>query len=100
MMEENRKLATSYPITSHSKNMEIIKKVKQLSRTQQGVSLTQEDREILNVEEGSIVEVRKHKSHKEFVEEVREANSLPAKTCRALGPESEEDIAMYAEDIE
>lgn len=38
------------------------------------------------------------KSHKEFVEEAREANALPAQTCRALGPESEEDIAMYAED--
>jgi len=39
----------------------ITKKVKQLSRTQQGVSLTKEDREIIGVEEGGIVEVRKHK---------------------------------------
>ncbi len=36
------------------------------------------------------------KSHNEFVEEAREANALPAQTCRALGPESEEDISMYA----
>ncbi len=36
------------------------------------------------------------KSHNEFVEEAREANSLPAQTCRALGPESDEDISMYA----
>ncbi len=38
------------------------------------------------------------KSHNEFVEEAKEANALPAQTCRALGPESEEDIAMYAEE--
>ena len=25
-----------------------------------------------------------------------DANSLPAQTCRALGPESQEDISMYA----
>jgi len=37
------------------------------------------------------------KSHKEFMEDVAHATSLPAQTCRALGPESEEDIAMYAE---
>jgi len=36
------------------------------------------------------------KSHKEFMEDVAHATSLPAQTCRALGPESEEDIAMYA----
>ena len=35
-------------------------------------------------------------SHKEFIEDVKHASSLPAKTCRALSPESEEDIAMYA----
>ncbi len=38
------------------------------------------------------------KSHKEFEKDVAEASSLPAQTCRALGPESEEDIAMYVED--
>ena len=38
------------------------------------------------------------KSHNEFIEEVREAKSLPAQTQRALAPESDEDIAMYAED--
>ena len=37
------------------------------------------------------------KSHKEFMEEARGANSLPAQTCRALGPESQEDISMYAD---
>ena len=40
------------------------------------------------------------KSHNEFVEEAREANSLPAQTSRALAPESDEDIMMYAEDGE
>ncbi|HUU87353.1 MAG TPA: hypothetical protein VMX17_06335 [Candidatus Glassbacteria bacterium] len=39
----------------------ITKKVKQLSRTQQGISLTKENREIIGVEESGIVEVRKHK---------------------------------------
>ncbi len=37
-------------------------------------------------------------SHKEFEKMVANANALPAQTCRALGPESEEDIAMYAND--
>jgi hypothetical protein len=36
------------------------------------------------------------KSHKEFMEDVAHATSLPAQTCRALGPESQEDISMYA----
>ncbi len=40
------------------------------------------------------------KSHNEFMKEVKDAASLPAQTCRALGPESQEDIAMYAEDKE
>lgn len=34
-------------------------------------------------------------SHKEFEKEVADASSLPAQTCRALAPESQEDIAMY-----
>ena len=38
------------------------------------------------------------KSHNEFIEDVKHFNSLPAKTCRALAPESDEDIAMYVED--
>ncbi len=38
------------------------------------------------------------KKHSEFMKEVEHAKSLPSQTCRALGPESEEDIAMYAED--
>ena len=38
-----------------------------------------------------------NKDHKEFMEDVADASSLPAQTCRALGPESEEDISMYAE---
>jgi len=36
------------------------KKVKQLSRTQIGVSLTKEDRDILKVKEEDLVEVSKH----------------------------------------
>jgi len=38
----------------------IIKKVKQLSRTQVGVSLTKEEREILEVELGDKIEVKKY----------------------------------------
>ena len=38
----------------------ITKKLKQLSRTQIGISLTIEDREILEVKEGDLVEVNKH----------------------------------------
>ena len=37
-----------------------------------------------------------NKSHNEFIEDVKHAAALPAQTCRALGPESQEDIAMYA----
>ncbi len=36
------------------------------------------------------------KNHNEFMKEARSANDLPAQTCRALGPESDEDISMYA----
>jgi len=35
-------------------------------------------------------------SHKEFMKLAKEENSLPAKTQRALAPESDEDISMYA----
>ncbi len=38
----------------------IIKKVKQLSGTQQGVSLTKDERDILDVELEDKIEVRKH----------------------------------------
>ena len=38
------------------------------------------------------------KNHNEFMKEAADANALPAQTCRALGPESEEDISMYAND--
>ena len=38
------------------------------------------------------------KSHNEFMKDVDHAKSIPAKTCRALGPESEEDIAMYLQE--
>ena len=31
------------------------------------------------------------------MEKVIQESSLPAQTCRALGPESDEDINMYAE---
>ena len=37
------------------------------------------------------------KSHNEFLEDVKHASALPAQTCRALAPESDEDISMYAE---
>jgi hypothetical protein len=37
----------------------ITKKIKQLSRTQQGVSLTREEREILDVKVEELVEVSK-----------------------------------------
>ena len=37
------------------------------------------------------------KDHKEFMEEVKDANSLPAQTQRALAPESQEDFAVYTE---
>ena len=40
------------------------------------------------------------KTHNEFMEDVKHFSSLPAKTCRALGPESDEDIAMYANELE
>lgn len=36
------------------------------------------------------------KPHEEFMEGVVSASSLPAQTCRELGPESDEDISMYA----
>jgi len=40
------------------------------------------------------------KSHNEFVEDVKEAASLPEQTCRALAPESQEDFAVYTTDEE
>jgi hypothetical protein len=36
------------------------------------------------------------KPHNEFMKDVEDAKSLPAQTCRALGPESQKDINMYA----
>jgi len=42
--------------------MKITKKLKKLSRTQVGVSLTKEEREILKVEEEDLVEVSKHEN--------------------------------------
>jgi hypothetical protein len=38
------------------------------------------------------------KTHEEFIKEVVEESSLPAKTKKALGPESKEDLEMYKED--
>lgn len=38
------------------------------------------------------------KKHSEFIEDVKHFNSLPSKTARALGPESEEDIAIYLQE--
>lgn len=43
-----------------SRMVKIIKRVKKLSRTQVGVSLTKEDRDILNVKEDDLVEVSKN----------------------------------------
>ena len=37
------------------------------------------------------------KSHNEFLKDVEVESSLPVQTCRSLGPESQEDINMYAE---
>ena len=36
------------------------------------------------------------KDHNEFLKEAADANSLPSQTQRALAPESDEDISMYA----
>ena len=44
---------------------EIKKKLKILSRTQIGVSLTKEDREILETEEGDIVTISSPKTYEE-----------------------------------
>ena len=38
------------------------------------------------------------KPHNEFIKDVEHASSLPAQTCRALGPESQEDFAVYTPD--
>ena len=35
------------------------------------------------------------KPHKKFMEDVKEAMSLPSQTKKVLGPESEEDLKMY-----
>jgi len=35
------------------------------------------------------------KSHNKFMENIKEASSLPAQTSRALVPESQEDFAVY-----
>ena len=39
------------------------------------------------------------KSHEEFMEKVEEASSLPARTKKALGPESDEDFALLGSDV-
>ncbi len=39
------------------------------------------------------------KTHNEFMEEVSEASSLPARTKKALGPESKEDYALLGEQV-
>lgn len=36
--------------------------------------------------------------HRAFMKQVAGAIMVRAQTCRALGPESQEDIMMYAED--
>lgn len=40
------------------------------------------------------------KSHDRFMEEVKDAVSLPAQTKKALAPESNEDMAIYNGDSE
>ena len=37
-------------------------------------------------------------NNKDFMKRVEYASSLPAQTCRSLGPESQKDIMMYSED--
>ena len=37
-------------------------------------------------------------SHNAFMERVKHAISIPAQTCRALAPESQEDFAVYTAD--
>ena len=37
------------------------------------------------------------KKHSEFMKDVEFESSLPAQTCRALAPESQEDYAVYTE---
>ena len=37
------------------------------------------------------------KTHRQFMNDVVEASGLPAQTKKALGPESDEDRAMYQE---
>ena len=39
------------------------------------------------------------KDHGDFMDELKHANSLPSQTARALAPESQEDIAMYSNDV-
>lgn len=41
-----------------------------------------------------------NKTHEEFMKDVEVESSLPAQTCRELGPESQEDISMYADERE
>ncbi len=38
------------------------------------------------------------KTHNKFMKEVEEASSLPAQTNKALGPDSEEDLAVYLQE--
>lgn len=40
------------------------------------------------------------KTHEEFMKDVEEELSLPVQTSRALAPESDEDISMYAGCVE
>jgi len=39
------------------------------------------------------------KTHNEFMKDVEVESSLPAQTCRALGPESDKDVSMYLNDV-
>ena len=41
-----------------------------------------------------------NKTHEEFMEEVAEESSLPARTKKALGPESKEDFDALQKDGE
>jgi len=40
------------------------------------------------------------KTHEEFMKDVEVESSLPAQTQRALGPESDEDVAMYLQEYD
>ena len=57
-------------------------------------NVTKKDSIVWNDKGGKLKGVLK--THKEFMEDAKFANSLPAQTARALAPESQEDYNTYA----